>query len=700
MANKRPSEQGTTYSNARYNKNFNMTATDYRQAALDDLRKLETKYNQEGLAEAKRRIDAEFDYRQSKIKKQQALDEAYAKNKIKLQQKYNLDDDPAKWEKRYKQKLDKQLAADKKYIEAKAKLEEQAELNLYKKLRAEAKRSGAGTVSGMVGSGSLLDWTKWRDFSQQTSGLTGGQKFSAVLDGVLSGLSNLAKQLETTIDQIGSYQGKWDTRLYGYSGANYQSITRTVNGAAALSPFLQQSKIMQNIDSLVQAGIAYNVEQRGFLQTIAEKIATTFDAANGTLLQLVRVQQADTTAARLGLEAGVTKYLNNMFANSEYMSSLYKTVLGNIYEATSQFGGQDSIGFEYQVQKWLGSLYSVGMSSGSISNIASAIGQLGSGNISALSGNSAMQNLLVMAASRGGLSYADLLTGGLSGNSVNSLMQGLVTYLAEIANSNNNVVKSQYAGIFGMSLSDLKAISNLASSVNTIARSGMNYSGAMGNLFNMANSIGARTSMGEISTNMWSNLNYSMASGIASNPALYAILKVAGLLDTVAGGIALPDIKYLGTGVNLQTSVADLMRVGALSGGILSSIAQMVMGGGAGFSGSGMLKAFGVNAGNLNTVTRGTGIGFGTSGESVSQSNYIGNASSTDIQSGVVGEAETDANQKLIQMQQEDNSVKLEEVNNNIVKIYNILNEGILRVSVTDFEAGATTAMSGAFTRP
>ena len=78
-----------------------------------------------------------------------------------------------------------------------------------------------------------------------------------------------------------------------------------------------------------------------------------------------------------------------------------------------------------------------------------------------------------------------------------------------------------------------------------------------------------------------------MAEGMASNPVLYAIYKSAGLLDSVVGGIALPDIKVLGTGANLQTTVADLMRVGAMSGGILAGVAKMIAAGNfsGGFSG-------------------------------------------------------------------------------------------------------------------
>ena len=70
----------------------------------------------------------------------------------------------------------------------------------------------------------------------------------------------------------------------------------------------------------------------------------------------------------------------------------------------SQMSSEEGVAFEYTVQKWLGALSSVGFSSDAISKISQAIGYLGSGDIASLSNNSEMQNLIVMAASRAGIS--------------------------------------------------------------------------------------------------------------------------------------------------------------------------------------------------------------------------------------------------------------------------------------------------------
>lgn len=102
---------------------------------------------------------------------------------------------------------------------------------------------------------------------------------------------------------------------------------------------------------MVSQGIAFNVEQRAALDVMKDKIATTFDAANGTLLRLVRIQEQDTTAGRLGMESALTAFLNNMYQTTEYMEGIAKTVKGNLEEAMSLMTGENALSFEYQVQK-------------------------------------------------------------------------------------------------------------------------------------------------------------------------------------------------------------------------------------------------------------------------------------------------------------------------------------------------------------
>ena len=168
-----------------------------------------------------------------------------------------------------------------------------------------------------------------------------------------------------------------------------------------------------------------------------------------------------------------------------------------------------------------------------------------------------------------------------------------------------------------------------------------------------------------------------MAAGIANNPMLYATYKAAGLLDAVTGGIALPDIKVMGTGVNLQTTIADLMRVTAMSGSILSGIGSMIASGGnGGVRGIDILKAAGIS-GVANMVSRGNGSALSTAGgASVSESgSLIGNSNGSDIQNATMTNATDSANAQLAEAVDSSEETKLSEVYAEVVEIYKLLQD-------------------------
>lgn len=522
-----------------------------------------------------------------------------------------------------------------------------------------------GKIGGLVG-----DMKK----SANTGGLAG--LYSAV-----HALGTWLKQFDNQISEIAGYQNKINTRLNG-SGRRWDGTTGIANRITSVtgsSPYVKTSDVMKNVNDMVATGIAYNVEMRAFLQTVKESVATTFDATNGTLLQLIRIQQADTTASRLGMEAALNSYLNSMFQTTEYLSDVSTSVKSAMYEATSLMTAQTGIAFEYQVQKWLGSLYSVGMSSSSVSNIASALGQLGSGDFSSLSG-SGMQNLLVMAAGRAGLSYGDLLIKGLDESNTNKLLQSMVDYLASIA-TDNRVVQSAYARIFGLSSSDIKAATNLASDTKSISGRSMGYAKSMLYLNDMMNTMATRVSMGGMLETIWDNIQYSMSEGIASNPALYAIYKAAGLLDELAGGIPIPSIGAFamgnGTQIDLETTVADIMRVGALGGSLLGSIGKLTSSLSANILPGNMLAMLGIGN-TLDSVTRGS-VKTLASGISTAASIFRGNQSSGDVYESMMTEGDKqkeEAYERTVnpdEENEEDSDIKLKDLNATAQSILEVL---------------------------
>lgn len=505
----------------------------------------------------------------------------------------------------------------------------------------------------------------------------------------VNALAGLAVQLENTIDSIAGKKSRIDTRLQGsknrtglwgsgFGGSYWDALSSDVSRIVGISPLVKQEDFANNIERLVGQGIAYNIEQRAFLATVSEKIATTFNATNGTLLRLIRIQQQDTTAARLGMESALNSFLNNMYETTEYMSDIAASIKGSIEESMALMTAERAVGYEYQVQKWMGSMYSVGMSSSGVSGIASALGRVAAGDISGITGGGA-GNLIVMAANTAGISIADALRQGLDDSSTNRLMRAMVQYLGKIYNESSDslVVQQQLAKVFGLSASDLKAVRNLVSSTENIFGSSLDYGGALKQLRDMSASMYARTSMGEMLNNAWGNVTYGMAGGIASNPALYGVYKAASLLDAVTGGIAIPAISVLGNMVDLETTVANLMRVGALSGGILSSIGNLIAGiaGGTagGFNPVGMLNAAGVF--NGNAVQRGTGQTFiASGGATVSESGYVGNAAGGDVYGKTLSDVNDSKSQQLAEAQESGDVVDhSKNIDENLVAIYSLL---------------------------
>ena len=109
--------------------------------------------------------------------------------------------------------------------------------------------------------------------------------------------------------------------------------------------------MIENLNKFVQSGVAYNLELRSYLATVSDRIATTFDAFDSSLLRIIRIQQADSTKSRLGMEAMLTKFLNAQFENTEYLQQTANSVSNMLIEAESQMGYKGATEFEYVVQK-------------------------------------------------------------------------------------------------------------------------------------------------------------------------------------------------------------------------------------------------------------------------------------------------------------------------------------------------------------
>ena len=550
--------------------------------------------------------------------------------------------------------------AIKKQAEAKFKLDE-SNLERIEKIRKrqeekdqkerEKERAKAGdravsdAVTGTIDKdNNLLE--RFKALRELTKDEEGNKIAGANLAVAVKSISTIAQQLESSIDKIAQYKGDVDTRLQGSNnkkvmGSHWDQLNRDMMSVGAVTPFFRQENFANNIRELVSKGISFDLKQRAFLMTIQEKIANTFNVADGTLLRLIRIQQEDSTAGRLGMESALNSFLNEMYETTEYLTDVAASVRGSLEEMEALMSGAAATEVEYQVQKWMGSLYSVGMSQNAVTSISNALGQIASGQVDALT-NGGAGNLLVMAANDAGISIADILTDGLNAKDTNKLLQATVNYLAEIAESSkdNNVVQQQLADVFGVKASDLRAATNLVTpgTTNDIFETYKTYDNMLKQLNDMAGTMYQRTSIGEMMTNIWENGQYSISSSMANNPVSYLIYKLAGLLDDAVGGIDLPFINVMGFGVDLNTTVADLMRVASVGAGVLGSLGPMISGLASSFSGQSMLSKMGIGKGSGLQVTPrggdGVGGGGGTGGglvggctESTSGSGYVDNGS-------------------------------------------------------------------------
>ena len=463
---------------------------------------------------------------------------------------------------------------------------------------------------------------------------------------VMEGLNKINQSISTYAD----YQLAINTRLQG--ATDFSVVVDTLSDVA-FSPLINASELYANLSALVSEGISSNIEQRAFLQTVKNGIATTFDANDSTLRRLIRLQQYDSTAARLGLESSLTAFMNELVRNTEYLNSTFDSVASSLLEASSLLTAQQSAEFEYIVQKWLGVLSGVGLSDTTTTSISQAIGYLGSGNISALSGMD-IQNLLIMAAGRNpNIQYATMLAEGLTAETTNELLKSVVEYLKELGTSGNNIVKSELAKTFGVSVSDIQAAKNVeTNTLNIVYKTFLTYNGMYEQLTDEMRTLAEREGISKILENLFGNFTFQTGMNLASNPVTYATWKITDLIQSVTGGINIPAISAAGFGVDLETTVENLVKLGLVGISTLGGIGDIVSGmktlGSEGAAG--MLAQLGIAATSpTNIIKRGEGLSPAGSGETLSQSMLVTTSAGEDYSEAALSSAEGAAKEKLAQ---------------------------------------------------
>jgi hypothetical protein len=134
------------------------------------------------------------------------------------------------------------------------------------------------------------------------------------------------------------------------TGYSLASITDNLHNALSTSNLVRQEAVYKNLQKLLTEGIVNNSEQRAFLQTISDDLGMVFDATNGSLTRLIRIQQQDLSANRLAIEYSLQEFLNQNYQTSEYIRNGYTNVSNAILEAQSLMNANQAVQLETAIQ--------------------------------------------------------------------------------------------------------------------------------------------------------------------------------------------------------------------------------------------------------------------------------------------------------------------------------------------------------------
>lgn len=391
---------------------------------------------------------------------------------------------------------------------------------------------------------------------------------SAISDAAAGLHSTLSKHLDGTIN---SYVDNYQTMMASLVGSksDWEKITDNLNNALSASSLIKQQDVYKSLTELVKAGISGNVEQRAFLETLSNDLNLLLDTHTGSLARLIRLQNASIAENRIAIQYSLREFLNENYATSEYIKNAYTKVAESITELQAINTTSDAASMESVLQTWLGSYYSAGVSDNTISNLASAINALGTGDIANI--NSNISKLVMMGAARSNESYGSLLINGLTAENISSIMSGITSYAQGI--TGNNVVRAQWANMFGLTLSDLEALKKVG-----FAEGAASVSSNINEIFKdystlVPKSVGLK--------NIFENAMFTTGTNIASNDALYAtylvtdILEKSGIgnmLDAYGKNISSMGLKKTGAGISLAGTAINYSKLIPYLGGLINTV--------------------------------------------------------------------------------------------------------------------------------
>lgn len=509
-------------------------------------------------------------------------------------------------------------------------------------------------------------------------------KVTNAIDKLYSSIGTSAKEYNQYIDRI-------QVRLLG-ANETFSSITNKLDSVFGASPIFSMKSVLEKVAVAVEKGINFNVESRVAMQVLSEKVAATFDAFDASLLRLIKIQQEDTTKARLGMENTLTTFLNRQFQDSSYLTDrISSTVTANLLEATSMYNAEKSMSLEFSVQKWLGSFYSLGVSSGLIQSISSAIGNLASGDITTLSGNTSMMNLLALASTKGGADFSKLITGDVDATAIDAIFTGLISIVQEITKSENKVALTEYSRNFGIAISDLSALRNVSDTTIKALKEQVQTVKSLNEQVDKESTFAKlmeRTGGASLGENLYQNFLYSSGKAIGFSPVTYLAWQMGDILAGALQGVK-TEIAPWGMGVSLTPSQivkAAMTTAAALPGlGIMMSNAKSLNG----------INLSALGEGEKSSIVRGTLFTTAKPGTTESARSYTGDftegamAAMSGAQQEKAVESNTDTTYDQERKRAEELQKTTEELSGNVKIIRDLLGKHgiVVRTDSTTVEA-------------
>jgi len=342
-----------------------------------------------------------------------------------------------------------------------------------------------------------------------------------------------------------------------------EGVSRNILGVLGNQGTVKTQQVYENYGKLIKEGILYNAEQRAFLQTLADDLGGIFNATDGSLIRLINLQRTDLTDERLAIQTSLKTFLNQNYETSQYIKDGFTEVSNALLEAQATMTARSGMQLEAVIQQWMGSLSSVGMSNSAVTSLANALGLLGSGNISALT-NDKMFNLIAMGITNSGLDFGSIATQGLSAEEANALMKGIVSTIISMTSEANNVTRAELANVFGLSVSDIKA----ASQVGDVTGKGVVGTDISDFLTVYGDLLHGST----LTSNYTSNRAYETGMGVVMNEDFYRRILRAELTADNTSGILSSLLGMGGQGLGAAIGTAIGGVPGTIVGGILGSL--------------------------------------------------------------------------------------------------------------------------------